>query len=621
MVKILLKIFKSNLWNCMLCFASSILVTTVLFLFEGIKIMIIENRNTGNQASTSLEIATQMYIFILFFIGIILILYTVSNYSRIRIRDYALFMVLGCRKKKILKIISLEYGIIYSVSFFIGCTAGTGVVFLVNGIFRAEGIIFKISAEMFGKIVYMTLGYNVLIFSIALILNVINLQRHSLSTLMDYDEKQGKMPSVKASVPGTLLGMICIICSFFILGTPPVTYEKVKYGMIFVLSGLYLCFTYAGGMFLIAVKNTGQWYMTHLLQIKNLYYRFSENKNIILIVFVINFFVLVFINLNIVEYGNTSSRYLWKYPYDYVWMTDEEEAKKIEQKVSVLDGETDVYPYVRAKSNQGGEYIGISLSCYNQISRKSEQLNKNEVIAILQKAEDDSEIMFQENQVVLNIGGSFQPLMIKREAKEILFIAQQSENIRILVFRDEVYGLLEESQKDNRVMVVQNLNEQNRKLENQLAEMVDQNSTIFYSKDALMRQDRQEDIMTLIFYLCVGIFLMISNMTILAIKVWTEIPVLSEKYEFLEILGMNTRDMNKSIKEELSIYLKIPFVISGILGCIMLAYMVRRIEWFLAVRVIALFLCLILLQLVYIIGIRKYGYRLIVHTINKKTGV
>ena len=71
------------------------------------------------------------------------------------------------------------------------------------------------------------------------------------------------------------------------------------------------------------MKKKEKWYDRYILTLKTLYHRFSENKNIILIVFIINVFVWVIVNINIIEYGNLSSEYLWKYPYNYVCMSEE----------------------------------------------------------------------------------------------------------------------------------------------------------------------------------------------------------------------------------------------------------------------------------------------------------
>ena len=108
----------------------------------------------------------------------------------------------------------------------------------------------------------------------------------------------------------------------------------------------------------------------------------------------------------------------------------------------------------------------------------------------------------------------------------------------------------------------------------------------------------------------------ISNMTILAIKVWAEIPVLSGKYDFLRKIGMDATDVKNNIKSELSMYLMIPFALSSIIGLIPLVYLAGNAEKYLFMQSIIMFCALFLLQLFYILGMRNYGYQLIAREVS-----
>lgn len=599
------------MWNFSLCFISAVLVSTILFLFEGIKELIFGTMSDVEKASSPLGISLQIYIYLLLFIGLILILYTVKNYSRIRIRDYGIFMVLGSEKYTIIRVIIIEYGIISLSSYLVGCILGTLFLFLVKRIIIFEGIIVVLKSRMFLIIALKTFQYVFAVFLVAVALNIISLQRNSLSSLLQYKEKRSKLPSVKVSIIGAGLGIVAIVISFILLCKQPIAYKQMKYGIISGLCGAYLCFTYFGGMALYLLKKKEKWYYAYLLRIKNLYYRFSESKNIILLVFVINFFVLVFINLNIIEYGNTTSQYIWKYPYDFVWLTEKRDIDEISNVTGKYRGEIRACQYTILSSADGGSYMGISITSYNQFTGKKVDLKSGEVIAVMQKAQSDNETMFQADQVYLQDKGTVRSFKIKKEVKEILFVAQQPECIFILVLNDQDYNTLENAQNNNKVVITQNLEEDDKTLEDQLDLMAESSGAMLYSKNKLMLQDRKEDIITLVFYVCMGIFLIISNMTILAIKVWTEIPVLSGKYDFLWKIGMDATDVKDNIKSELSIYLMIPFVLSSIIGLIPLVYLAGNAGKHLFMQSIIMFSVLFLLQLLYIVGMKNYGYQLV----------
>jgi len=166
------------------------MVSTILFLFEGIKIMILGAMTEQEKMKSSLGITVQAYIYILLFIGIILILCMMSHYSRVRLRDYGIFMVFGSEKRYIIQMILLEYGMICLISYVIGCIVGTAFLFLVKTILRFHDISVVWNRRMFMESFFTTLLYVLGIFMAAVVMNLANLQRHSISALLKYREKK-----------------------------------------------------------------------------------------------------------------------------------------------------------------------------------------------------------------------------------------------------------------------------------------------------------------------------------------------------------------------------------------------------------------------------------------------
>ncbi len=136
-----------------------------------------------------------------------------------------------------------------------------------------------------------------------------------------------------------------------------------------------------------------------------------------------------------------------------------------------------------------------------------------------------------------------------------------------------------------------------------------------------MLRDRKEDIMPLIFYLCMGIFLLISNMAVLSVRMWTEIPVLSGKYGFLRKLGMDDGDIKSNVKGELSVCMTFPFVLSSVMGIWALIGLFGSGGYSLDLRIIAVFASLVFVQGGMVAGIKNYGYRLVKDRIEEGNGV
>lgn len=610
-MKVLLKILKKNVRNSIVCFMSTILAAIILFVFLGVKELVLGTMSMEERVRSQLGIAIQTYMYILLFIGLILISYTVSNYSRIRIKDYGMFMVFGEEKKDIIRMIILEYGIICGISWLIGCVVGTPFVILLQSIFRKEGIQTVQDPCWFLKNIGSTSFYMCVILCIAVIMNIIKIQNNSLASLLNTEQKRGTVPSVKASVIGAIAGLICFVFAIILFSKVPMTYPRIKYGVLFSLTGLYLWFTYLGNVILRWVKKKEKWYDRHILTLKTLYHRFSENKNIILIVFIINVFVWVIVNINIIEYGNLSSEYLWKYPYNYVCMTEEKYTDEIHKVIKEPDEKIDEYAYIPLISNDGGEYVGISEDSYNKLTKnKKEHIKQGEVKAVLEKSKQDDENMFQDKHVYLKTATGMCKFAIKKEEKEVLFVAQQSDIIRILVMNNSDFDMLRSLQKKNTVIMTQQTEKETVIDEGKLKVCEKKYEIIGFYKGSLMKEDRSDDLTTLIFYICIGAFLIISGIMILSIKIWSDISNVSMKYGFLKKIGMETKEIKKNVKKELSLSLWIAFILSIVISGGALSYITWNVDWLLKKQVLITFFALLLFQAGYIILLREYGWRL-----------
>lgn len=616
-MKIAVRIFKSNIKRLLPCFMSSILVSATLLLFEGIKEMFQSGMSEQEMMDSSLSNAARLYIYVLLFISVILILYTVNQYSRIRIRDYGMFMVLGSEKKDTLWMVLTEYGLISMISYMAGCIFGTVFLLSVRQAVLLEGFYVELSKELYLKAVLKTFAYILAVYGIAVFMNVISLQSNSLASLMKYDKKRTVFPSVRAGWIGTVCAAACFVIAAVILGNENIApYIKMKYGLLLVLAGIFLCFTYMGTLLLYLLRNRERWYYRHLLKIKDMYYRFSDHKNIMMLSFVINFAVLVFVNVNIVSYANTTSMYMWKYPYDYVYVTKEAQADRFIQELRTEEGETGEYPCMFLSCMEGGRYVAMPLSAFNRLAGKEEELRPGEIIAVLQKHDEDKDVLFRSGRVCFETEEEAKWFDVRKEIKEVLFVAQQPESIGVVVLNESDYGSMEKIW-GGRTLITQIQRENGRDVEEQMRDKAEAfKAALFYSKEELMSRDRKEDIISLIFYICVGIYLIIGNMAVLAVRVWSVIPSLSDKYGFLGKLGMDEKDIKAHVKSELSMCMKIPFVMSLVLGMGVLILIFGIGDGGLNLQVVLLFAVLILMQALYIAGMEGYGYHLVKDRLN-----
>lgn len=118
--------------------------------------------------------------------------------------------------------------------------------------------------------------------------------------------------------------------------------------------------------------------------------------------------------------------------------------------------------------------------------------------------------------------------------KEVLFVAQQSDIIRILVMNNSDFDMLRSLQKKNTVIMTQQTEKETVIDEGKLKVCEKKYEIIGFYKGSLMKEDRSDDLTTLIFYICIGAFLIISGIMILSIKIWSDISNVSMKYGFLK---------------------------------------------------------------------------------------
>ena len=189
-MKVLLKIIKENVHNSILCVMSAVLVAIMLFVFLGVKELVLGTMSMEERVRSQQGVAIQTYMYILLFIGLILISYTVSNYSRVRIKDYGMFMVFGEEKKDIIRMIIMEYGIICGISWLIGCVVGAPFVILLQSIFGKEGIQTVQDPCWFLKNIGSTCFYMCVILCIAVIMNIVKIQSNSLASLLNTEQKK-----------------------------------------------------------------------------------------------------------------------------------------------------------------------------------------------------------------------------------------------------------------------------------------------------------------------------------------------------------------------------------------------------------------------------------------------
>ena len=113
--KIVIKNFISNRRGYLLYFTSNIIATMELFIFWGLKDIVlraIKDQETALDFYIDFIVATG----IISIITIMLMSFATIYYLKLRIKDYSLFIMLGLHRREVYQLILMEFGIGWVVS-------------------------------------------------------------------------------------------------------------------------------------------------------------------------------------------------------------------------------------------------------------------------------------------------------------------------------------------------------------------------------------------------------------------------------------------------------------------------------------------------------------------------
>jgi len=85
---------------------------------------------------TNIKIVFSLYYILLAVIAFIFIQFAFAYYTKLRLQDYSLLLILGIRKVTLLILVFLEYFTIYIFSYFIGLISGIALSEFISFIFR-----------------------------------------------------------------------------------------------------------------------------------------------------------------------------------------------------------------------------------------------------------------------------------------------------------------------------------------------------------------------------------------------------------------------------------------------------------------------------------------------------
>ncbi len=372
--RIVLKNFKFNLRNYLLFFLSNTLAVSLTLVFLGLKNNLgnhIEDKATNYIMSSDFFIAVIM----LSAVSVVLTVYAVRNYVRVRVRDYSMLMLLGIRKKMFQTIIFAEYGLGWLLSVAAGFLCGSLIYYLY------QELLYGLEPDMIEKSMIgfreylLTFIVSLAIVVVVVMVTLTIMEGKSLDSFAAGKEiQEKKIRTGKWSIV-FVIGIILAIYGVFTF--PNGGAGPIRAQVVWVLSGLFVM--YIGiGLLLEVLKKRQKFYLSHLFRINQLNHHFTSNFLVIFMLFIIHFFATGYVVQGL---AGSFPIYVDKelYPYDYILSIREGDQKIVEDVAEKYEGTLEWIPMIKVVNMTGLDEFGISQSACKELMGVSYDLNDNEV--------------------------------------------------------------------------------------------------------------------------------------------------------------------------------------------------------------------------------------------------
>ncbi len=538
--------------------------------------------------------------------SVIFLFYTYSFLIKRRKREFGLFNILGMEKKHIARIIFHEIFLSFFISLAIGILVG--ILFdklmymLLLKMIQADvhfGFYISTTGILFSFILFFAIYVLMYIFSL------IQIHIANPIELLNSDNVGEKEPKAKWVL--ALIGIVCLATGYYMAVTitnPLMAFTFFFIAVILVVIGTYLLFT-AGSVTLLKLlkKNKRYYYKTnHFISISNMIYRMKQNAIGLANICILSTMVLVMLSTTLSLWNGMQEILDQRYPRDvtvYLKAYDLYDTK--DKLMQVIDDQNlqaeDVLFYrytsmsgllhgnrIELGFDQGGitdiddaiNIYMIPLEDYNQAMHTQDTLNPGEIMIYgLRLDYDQNEIQigdqnfhvtkklnqFMENkEAAVTVTPSM--FIVMDSIDSVLHMQQTLEN-NYTVY-DTPTTVLAFNTKDNRSQ------QQIASLFSSLNNTDEIEDEKDYSWSYLEFKDTAKVEMLGLYagFLFLGIFLsilfVIATVLIMYYKQITEGYQDQERFEIMEKVGLEKKDIRKSINSQVLTVFFLPLILAGI---------------------------------------------------------
>lgn len=607
--KVFLRIFIANVKNYILFFISELMATALFFsLFALRECLLFGIRD--DMVLYLLDYEFQIASVIMFIITVLIMFFSMKYYMKSRIRDYSMFIILGMRKRLLYLLILAEYTIGWLCSVCLGLLLGRGVVIGCQRLLKRVDTAYVISYSVHTKTYGFTLLVSLAVMAGALFILMVNLGQRDLSQLLEEEKRKEIRPVSKRWYLMVVIGVGLYLYAFHQYYT---TDAGIMYAILQWTASGFLLLTFGSSFVLEAMKKRKGLYYRRVLQINQFYHCYNSNIIFVAIVFTIHFLIIGYMTCSIIE-NLPLEKDRSSYPYDYVWLGQEQDEEFAEDFIRKAAGECSAYPVIRLAAFAGSEHIGISASTYEEITGRSVQLDDDEMYIFIEQTaqegtevidRDDYELIFQGvhtgkyrdmlYHVALRSGEfeeQYNQYQIKKIERESIWgsISMDNYHENTVVFSDNRFKeergkIINKADEPNKIYLFHIPEQKREKAGKELQEYVENygimdehtgyKQNVLYDIDQILKADFLRNLFNIISKGFIIVAFYISGLFMIGVKVFADIPKYQRKYEHLICMGMKRGEEQKGIEKELKTLLHVSLSVGFIYGMTYLYVMTR----------------------------------------------
>lgn len=543
-------------------------------------------RGNGTAVYANLGVFILTYIVL----GVLMVLMTIA-YIRKRSYEYAMFDILGMKKKHKYRFIGCEYMAVILCSLTGGAAAGAALSILVLPLLRLVLHDNDLAVRQNLIPLRLTVIVGMAMFGLIFIICDELISCLGMEAVLSMGKRSGKnyRPSAVPLIMGSGFAVLPFIFLFSYWG-------KVNKAIPTTLVSMaLLCFmTALCGRWLGRVKKRRD-YHKRVLWMDQWYHRFYYNINLSVVMAVLIFINLFNFGIKICDHIPVLPESSW--PYDIVWMANAGDEEFLDGLAAAYGVKIKTQPCIRVTTPDLGEHMGISASDYESWTKERIELSGKQIYVVYQRNREERNLLgidYGAGRPRLYIGNARKNLWIVtgagviggEEFKKEYQLAGETDRVmtgvyqsrgvedwhsdvweQVIVFSDEYFEKVKDSAEgaDLAVMIrvpKELAGEKYKKLYEEIFTYAQEHSqvnvldyrrgnNIIYEKTVEMGQNYRTQVLRLS-SAGINIFiLMLCVVFILWVKGKYDYADMRWKYQFLDLAGMEQEKRRACIKKEM----------------------------------------------------------------------